>query len=90
MSANVQTKEEPTPAQAVMDEANAFIHDIMLREINPSDVVIAYREAGGGFGMYVAGRTDPLVASGLLAHAQAAVTKQAADSVTREAVVDKS
>lgn len=76
---NAQVKEEPTPAQSVMDEANAFIHDIMSREINPTDVVIAYREAGGGFGMYVAGRTDPLVASGLLAHAQAGVTRQSTD-----------
>lgn len=76
---NAERKQEVTKAQAVVDEANAFVHDCLNKEINPTDVVIAYREAGGGFGMYVPGATDPIVASGLLAHAMAGVTKQVTD-----------
>ena len=72
---NAEHKENPTPQQEVLDEAGAFVRDILQREINPTDVVIVYREAGGGFGMYSATR-DPLITTGLLAHAMAGVTKK--------------
>lgn len=79
-ASNAERKQDITKGQAVVDEANAFVHDCLNKEINPTDVVIAYREAGGGFGIYVPGGTDPLMASGLLAHAQAALTKQTPES----------
>lgn len=75
MSKRKTKNEDSTPQQTVIDEANTFMADILNRTINPTDVVIAYREAGGGFGMYSATR-DPLIASGLLAHAMAGVTQK--------------
>ena len=73
---NAQRKEQVSAVQAAVDEAQAFIHDVMNKVINPSDVVIAYREQGGGFGMYSA-VNDPLIASGMLSIAGAAIARQA-------------
>lgn len=73
---NAQRKEQVSATQAAVDEAQQFIHDCLAKVINPTDVVIAYREVGGGFGMYSA-VDDPLIASGMLSIAGAAIARQA-------------
>lgn len=83
---NAQRKAEVSATQAAVDEAQQFIHDVLNKVINPSDVVIAYREQGGGFGMYSA-VNDPLIASGMLSIAGAAIARQASMGAKERAEV---
>ena len=83
---NAQRRQEVSATQAAVDEAQSFIHDVMNKVINPSDMVIAYREVGGGFGMYSA-VNDPLIASGMLSIAGAAIARQASMDAKERAEV---
>lgn len=69
-------RKEVSAVQAAVDEAQQFIRDVLAKVINPTDMVIAYRESGGGFGMYSA-VNDPLIASGMLSIAGVAIARQA-------------